>query len=171
MSHIHRLPFLRGATILNAALLVSSSRGVLADPFLATSLHPPPFVSERALVDTDSTMPLSASLRRRINSSANRRPSSVCELAYTESEMISASAGRSCSCWTKSSTSKMLASVFQKNSLRGHTIDVAVQALAQRQLSPFGKFLHGPARVRRCADRNGPRCGRNCCHRLGSDWR
>jgi hypothetical protein len=114
MSHIHRLPFLRGATILNAALLVSSSRGVLADPFLATSLHPPPFVSERALVDTDSTMPLSASLRRRINSSANRRPSSVCELAYTESEMISASAGRSCSCWTKSSTSRMLASVFQK---------------------------------------------------------
>lgn len=75
---VHLLPFFFVATTLNAALL-SSSLGVLLDPFLATSLQPPEvfFWSEKALVSTGSTMPLSARLRRRMNSSANLRPSSV----------------------------------------------------------------------------------------------
>ena len=107
--YIHRLPFFRGATTLNAALLLSSSRCTFDDdPFLATSLQPPALLcSASTLATAGSTMPLSAILRRRMKSSAKRRPSRVCELAYTESEMISESAGRSSSCWTKSSTSSV----------------------------------------------------------------
>lgn len=103
--YIYRLPFFFPATTLNAAAVSSSSLGWL-DDFLATSLQPPEdaFVSVPAPALTGSTIPLSASLRRRMNSSAKRRPSSVWELAYTESEMISASAGSSSNCWTKSST-------------------------------------------------------------------
>jgi hypothetical protein len=79
---LHLLPFFLAATTLKAALLSSFGAG----PFLATSFHPPLLLLSLPAfggvpLGTGSMMPLSASLRRRMNSSAKRRPSSVCEFA------------------------------------------------------------------------------------------
>lgn len=78
LSALHLLPFFLAATTLNAALLSSFGAG----PFFATSFHPPALLFSLTAFGgvplvAGSTMPLSASLRRRMNSSAKRRPSSV----------------------------------------------------------------------------------------------
>jgi hypothetical protein len=65
-----------------------------------------------------------------------------------ESEMISASAGRNSSCWTKSSTIGRISIAHYENKLASYlTIDVAVQPLAKGELGPLGELLNGPVRV------------------------
>ena len=97
--NIYFLPpfFLEGTTL--KLPLAGSSLGVsgLGGPFLATSLQPPgaalaglPLLGGVEV----STRPLSASLLRRMNSSAKWRESMVELLPWTASVMSSASAGK-----------------------------------------------------------------------------
>jgi hypothetical protein len=89
--------FLEGTTL--KLPLAGSSLGVsgLGGPFLATSLQPPgaALAGLPLLGGVDvSTRPLSASLLRRMNSSAKWRESMVLLLPWTASVMSSASAGK-----------------------------------------------------------------------------
>lgn len=103
-------PFFFPPTTLKAALLSSFATG---GPFFATSLHPPPLLVSFALLGLEKPavvvesgmIPRSANLRRLTNSSAKRRPSSVWDEAYIESEIMSASGGSCRSSVTKLSTS------------------------------------------------------------------
>lgn len=89
--------FLEGTTL--KLPFAGSSLGVsgLGGPFLATSLQPPgaALAGLPLLGGVDvSTRPLSASLLRRMNSSAKWRESMVLLLPWTASVMSSASAGK-----------------------------------------------------------------------------
>jgi hypothetical protein len=93
-------PFFFAATTLKFPFpFAGSSLGVsgFAGPFFATSLQPPgaAFAGLPLLGGVEvSTRPLSASLLRRMNSSAKWRESMVEELPWTASVMSSASAGK-----------------------------------------------------------------------------
>jgi hypothetical protein len=97
-SHYFFPPFFFAATTLKLPF-AGSSFGVsgFAGPFFATSLQPPgaAFAGLPLLGGVEvSTRPLSASLLRRMNSSAKWRESMVEELPWTASVMSSASAGK-----------------------------------------------------------------------------
>jgi len=147
MQLLYLLAFFFGATTLK--LLESSDCCgccvALTPPFFATSDHPLPTALLSAGDDVlrSSMMPLSASLRRRRNSSVKWRESSVLEAECTTSVISSASAGKARRDETKSSAVEMLATSdsFPLAFLR--TNDILIEVMTKLIDSPLPELFFG----------------------------